>query len=242
MSTNKTPDAVYFTTVKSALESADGKYTGSIVHKGSSDLDEVVSLICSTRPYIDEPTVKMVIAALAAEIRREVGVNFRYVTTGTSTAFAPAISGSVPAMDSALEAGVNDIYVNITTLDKLRKAIAALVPVRADEGPANVIVDKIEDVATGACGQISLGGDFVVTGYNISASHDGESLRLVDDEGVVLATATIKEEDGKGQRITAAFDGALEIEAGKYWLHLVSRGYSTPLEELVTYARRVVLA
>ena len=237
MNKTTTTDPIYYTTAKSALEKMGGKYVGSIVHNGASDLDAIAETICAERPYLDEPTVKMVIRALAAEIRREVGENVRYVTTGTAVAFTPAISGSVASMDGTLTKGENEMYVNMMTLDKLRRVIEQIVPHRADEGPAKVIIDKIEDSGTGACGEISGTSDFVVTGYNISASHDGESLTLVNAAGERVATATVKGEDGMGQRIEAALTTA--PEPGSYTLRLISRGYKTPTDELGTYDRKV---
>ena len=227
-------DAVNYTVGLSAEDfGTTQRYLATVVPATIVTFDDILNAIVATRPYLDRDTARMIFETLISETRRELSVNIRTVTWGCFY-LKPDISGSVASMDAAITEA-NKLRVSITVLPEFAKAMAAAKPNRLGDDEKLVIVDKVEDVATGATGKISLGGDFVLTGLNISASHDGEWLKLVKGDGTQIATATIKEEDGKGQRITAAFEGELEIEPGKYKLCLRSRGYSTPLEGLKDY-------
>lgn len=228
---------VTYKKVKCALDGYTDKFTGIINHAGQSDLDAIVDAIVATRTYLDAPTVKMIIAQLASEVLYDVGSSLRTINTGYLV-FEPAVTGSVPAFDSALDPDVNRLYINIRTGDRIRKGVAQITPAKSDEEAAVCYIDHVEDSGTGEYYVISGTSDFVVTGLNISASREGESLTLVKN-GETVATATIKGEDGMGQRIEAAF--ATAPAAGEYKLVLTSRGYSTPTGEAMTYSRNVTV-
>ena len=227
-------DAVNYTVGLSAENfGATQQYLATVVPTNIVTFDDILNSIVATRPYLDRDTARMVFETLISETRRHLSANIFTVTWGPFY-LKPDISGSVASMDAAITEA-NKLRVSITVLPEFTKAMAAAKPNRLDDDEKLVIIDKVEDIATGATGKISLGGDFVLTGLNVSASHDGEWLKLVKGDGTILAAATVKAEDGKGQRITAAFDGETAVEPGKYKLCLRSRGYSTPLEGLKDY-------
>ncbi len=58
--------------------------------------------------------------------------------------FEPAISGSVPAMDSPLS-NENRIYVNIIASDAIKKAVGAIVPTRDSSSAVKVQFMYSED-------------------------------------------------------------------------------------------------
>lgn len=230
-----------FTKVKSGFEKLEGKYTGQFVSNGSDGLDEIADAICASHPTLGRAEVKLVVRALAAEVRRAVGDDLNYVSTGSIAGLSPAISGSVPSMDSALTEGENEIYVNIVALDHLRNVIGALTPTAEATSPTGVKLDYVEDAATHERGVIKGTTEFVLTGHNISARLLGESLALIKDDGSVLSAATlVGEDDGNGQRIHARL--ATAVPAGAYRLRLITHGYATPTADVETYTKKVAVA
>lgn len=227
-----------YMTEKSALESVDGKYTGRFLSNGTVYLDEIARKICRDRPATDEPELTLAARAIAAVVKEEVGENLNYVTTGTLCAFAPAISGSVPAMDSPLGEG-NAFYVNIVPLDAISTAIGAVSPARDRSDAAAVAVDNIEDKATKARGTIIGTHEFVVTGFNLSARAEGESIRLLKPDGSLASEVTVKDEDGCGQRIVAQL--AATVESGTYILQINTKGYATPDAEVEAYTKKATV-
>ena len=225
-----------YITVKSGLDTLNGKYTGQFLSNGSIYLDELAEKICVDRPAVDEPELKLAVRALAAEIKKEVAENLNYVTTGTLCAFAPAISGSVPAMDSALT-DENEFYVNVTPLSTLTNRIGAITPTKDKSDAAKIVIDNIEDKTSHKRGTIVGTREFVLTGYNLSAKAEGESMKLLKSDGTVAAEVTVKSEDGCGQRITAQLAAA--VATGDYILQLNTKGYATPDGEVETYSKKV---
>ena len=189
-----------YVTVKSGLESVNGAYLGQFVSNGTSTLDEVAEKMCKDRPAVDEPEAKLAVRALAAEIREQVGVNLNRVNAGP-VSFEPAISGSLPAMDSAL-GPENELYVNVVASDALQKEIAAIVPTRDSASAIAVKMDNVEDLASHGPKIVGT-KEFVVTGFNLSARQDGEGMALLHLDGTSAAEVTVKEEDGMGQRVNA---------------------------------------
>lgn len=226
-----------FTKVKSGFEKLEGKYTGQFVSNGSDGLDEIADAICAKHPTLGRAEVKLAIRALAAEIRRAIGDDLNYVSTGSVAGLSPAISGSVASMDSALTDGENEFYVNIVALDHLRSVIGALTPT-ADAPASGVRIDYVEDPATHERGVIRGTADFVVTGHDISANKPGESLALLAADDSVLSEVTlVGSDDGCGQRIRAKL--ASSVADGTYRLRLISRGYASENADPETYLKKV---
>lgn len=229
--------AIKYCTVKSALPKLIGKHTGQVLSNGTVTLDEIAVKVCRDRPAVDEPEFKLSVRAIAAELRSEVGENMNYVTTGSLCAFAPAISGSLPAMDSPL--GEDNVpYVNIVPLPAVSAAIGAVTPARESENEAvKVILDNIEDRLSKKRGTIIGTNEFVITGLNLSASDEGECIQLVKPDGSLASEVTIKDEEGCGQRIIAQL--ATSVEPGTYILVVNTHGYTTPESAVDTYAKKV---
>jgi hypothetical protein len=223
-----------YMTKKSALESVDGKYTGRFLSNGTVYLNEIARKICRDRPATDEPELTLAARAIAAVVKEEVGENLNYVTTGTLCAFAPAISGSVPAMDSPLGED-NAFYVNIVPLDAISTAIGAVSPARDRSDAAAVAVDNIEgqdDQGSRNHNQYTR-----VRGHRIQPLRKGrgESIRLLKPDGSLASEMTVKDEDGCSQRIVAQL--ATTVESGTYILQINTKGYATPDAEVETYTK-----
>ena len=233
----KIMSAIKYCTVKSALPKLIGKHTGQVISNGTVTLDEIAMKVCRDRPAVDEPEFRLSVRAIAAEVRNEVGENLNYVTTGSLCAFAPAISGSLPAMDSPL--GEDNVpYVNIVPLSAISAAIGAITPTReSDNNAIKIILDNVEDRLSQKRGTIIGTNEFVITGLNLSASDEGESIQLVKPDGSLASEVTIKDEEGCGQRIIAQL--ATSVEPGTYILVVNTHGYTTPENAVDTYARKV---
>lgn len=230
-----------FTKVKSGFEKLEGKYTGLFISNGSDGLDDIVDDICAAHPTIGRAELKLAIRGLAAEVRRAVGDDLNYVSAGSVAGLAPAISGSVPSMDSPLTEGENELYVNVVALDHLRGVIGALTPSQDATGTSGVRIDYVEDVATKEKGVIKGTAEFVLTGRNLSARNEGESLALVAENGTEIAVTVVSgEDDVPGQRIKAHL--ATAAAAGEYRLRLNTRGYATPEADVESYTKKVTVA
>lgn len=225
-----------YVTVRSGLETVEGAYLGQFVSNGTSFLDDITGKMCEGRPAVDEPEARLAIRAIAAEIREKVGEGLFRVNAG-DVSFEPAISGSLPAMDSALSED-NHLYVNIVASDAIKMAIGSIVPTRDSSSAVKVSIDNIEDLATH--GRLIVGThEFVVTGRNLSASLEGEGMVLLRTDGSVATAVTVCEGDGMGQRINAQL--AASVPAGTYLLQVTTRGYATPDAEAESYTKRVVV-
>ena len=64
-----------YITVKSGLETLNGKYTGQFLSNGSIYLDELAEKICVDRPAVDEPELKLaallIVEINAGQVRRK---------------------------------------------------------------------------------------------------------------------------------------------------------------------------
>lgn len=228
---------IKFYTVKSALPKILDKYTGQVVSNGTMTLGDIAEKVCRDRPAVDEPEFRLSVRAIAAEVRSEVGENLNYVTTGSLCAFAPAISGSLPAMDSPLGED-NALYINIVPLSAVSAMIGAITPTRESVADATkVILDNVEDRLSKKRGTIVGTNEFVVTGLNLSARAEGESMQLVKPDGTLAAEVTVKDEEGCGQRIIAQL--ATAVEPGSYILVVNTHGYTTPEGDMDTYSKKV---
>lgn len=230
-----------FTKVKSGLDKLEGKYTGLFVSNGTDGLDEIADAICSAHPTIGRAEVKLGVRALAAEVRRAVGDDLNYVSTGSIAGLAPAISGSVPSMDAALADGENEFYVNVVALDHLRSVVGALTPTPESVDASGVRLDSVEDAASHEKGVVKGVSEFVLTGRNLSARGEGESLALVAADGTVASAVTLvgESDDAPGQRIRAKLASA--VPAGAYRLRLITRGKATPDADVETYTKKVAV-
>lgn len=225
-----------FVTVKSGLESVGGAYLGQFVLNGTDYLDDIARRICKERPAIDEPEVRLCVRAIAAEIREELEENFCRVAAG-DVAFEPAISGSVPAMDSPLT-DENELYVNIVSGDALKARLAAITPTRGSDASVRVRIEGVEDLDSHEPWTVVGTGTFVMSGLNLSATGDGESLKILDADGTEHP-CTVDDEDGMGQRIYAHLPASLS--EGERMIALVSRGYSTPDAEPEKYTKKITV-
>ena len=59
---------ISYNLVKCSLEHYTDKFTGVINHAGTSNFNAIVDGIVENRPYLDAPTVEMIISQLGQEI------------------------------------------------------------------------------------------------------------------------------------------------------------------------------
>lgn len=222
---------------KNQLPSAKEPYNGLFVSNGTTDIDAFAEAICAERTNIDAPTMKLILRTAFKFIGEDMAENvFRY-NTG-DLVFEPAISGSVESMDAALGPD-NEIYVAVRLAQDVIRTIGQIVPTRDSDDAVGVRLDSILDVAPNTIGQIGDTGAFQLTGKNLSAVGDGESIVVTDSAGTEH-TALVEDTDGKGQRLTAHLVDS--PAPGKATLVLTSRGYNTPDGELVTLRKNVTIA
>ena len=209
---------------KSSLEPIRGKYTGRVIHKKTVYLDDITAEVHRRYPNAKPQEMDLAVRALSDVVRDKVYNDLCTVTTGNEVAFSPAISGSLSAMDAPLVPGENELYVNITVCDPMRKAIGLIAPSFAGSDAADVRIDSVEDCGMKKKGFIVGTREFVVTGSNISARMEGEGMTLVKPDGSLVSAMTVKDKDGCGQRIYAQL--AQLVEPGAYVIMLTTRGYA----------------
>ena len=148
------------------------------------------------------------------------------------------IPGSVPSIDSELS-GDNSFKVTFTANASVNAELAALVPVN-DADQLSVKIESVEDVATHE-GKIKGTANFILTGKNMSATRTDESLAIISETGAVVSNVTVVgESDGLGQRIIAKL--ATALPRGVYRLRLITKGYTAPSADPITYVKKVEVA
>lgn len=222
--------------VKNALPTAKEPYNGLFVSNGSVDIDGFAETICAERTNLDAPTLKLILRTAFKFIADDMAEKvFRY-NTG-DLVFEPAIGGSLESMNAAL-GEENEVYVAVRLAQDVVKAIGQIVPSRDSDDSVGVRLDSVLEVGTNTIGQVGRIAPFQLTGKNLSARGEGESIVVTDAAGA-SHEATVDETDGAGQRLTAHLGGGAAL--GKATLVLTSRGYNTPDGELVTVRKNVTI-
>ena len=217
------------------LPETEGSYHGVYVANGSSTLDDVGANIEASKANVSKGTVKLVIRSMFGKVAELVSSRLCRVSAGP-VSFEAAIGGTVPYANSAL-GDENELYIAIRLQDQLRNAASGITPKRINATAANAVLDGVADVASGKKSCVSGTDPFLSIGLRISATGPGESLAVVDKDGVSHDAEVVAEEHG--QRITARLSEALPPGQGR--VVLTTRGYLTPDAELQTYSKAVTI-
>lgn len=226
---------IKYTLTKSELTPIVGQYIARIIANRTIGISKLSAEMRDGRSVVEDADVKLVISALAEEIATELVVNHNRVDFLGLLTFELAVNGSLPAMDSSLGEG-NAIYIAVHPSDSLRAEAAKIIPVRESAALTQVKIDNVEDLATHQKAFVTT-NEAVITGRNLSATGDGESLVLKNPDGTVAAQVTILEKDGCGERLYCKL--ATAVPTGPYILELTTHGYSTPGGESNAYTKSV---
>ena len=171
---------------KNRMKTADkAPYLMRVVSNGEVHLDDILRDVAKETGWT-LPTVRMYYNAFFEQLTEELQQG-KKVKTALGT-FEPAISGTVPSVDSKLDPKMNKVYIKVTPPDELRKALAKVTPVMVGGPESELMIGEVFTGSLGAKGYnvVTSGESFVVTGDGFL--EDGVlSVSLKDAKGVSRA-------------------------------------------------------
>ena len=183
MKKNDEAKAIRVKPYKNRMKSADkAPYLMRVVSNGTRNLDDILQDVAKETGWT-LPTVRMYYNAFFEQLKEELQQGNK-VKTAIGT-FEPAISGTVPHVDSPIDPKKNKVYIKVTPPDELRKALAKVTPVIVGGPESELMVAEVFTGALGAKGYnvVASGQSFVVTGDGFL--EDGVlSVSLTDAKGV----------------------------------------------------------
>lgn len=227
--------AIKYTLTKSELTPIVGLYVARIIANGTIGIAQLSARMRDGRSIVEDADARLVISALAEEIATELVINHNRVDFFGLLTFELAIDGSLTSMDGAL-GEENAIYIAIHPSDSLRTEAAKILPMRESAALTQVKIDNVEDLATHQKAFVTT-NEAVITGRNLSATGEGESLVLKNPDGTIASQVTVLEKDGHGERIYCKL--ATAVPTGTYILELTTNGYATPGGGSNTYTKSV---
>ena len=223
----------YFLTPNTRADHPEG-YHGVFVSNGTTDLDALAARIAGELG-LSASTVKLVLRTVWSKAADIISTRLCRVSVGSAT-FEVRIGGSLDSANAPLGEG-NDIYVDIRLSESVSKVAAGITPQRVDVDSVKAQMDTVADAETEKEGQISSTGAFLVTGWALSATGDGEGVFVQDKAGHRHATEV--EESQHGQRIMAR--PVDTIPSGAAHVLLTTHGLFTPDADIHTLSRRVTV-
>ena len=206
-----------------ALPDLVGSYHGVFVSHETVELDRLAARTAKANPPLQATAVKAVLHATFAEAADIMADRLFRASMGWLV-FEPAMSGSLPSANAA-PGPENELYVAVRPQGTIRSILAGITPVRADATDVDAVLDAVGRLDGSAPGVIGATGTFLLTGRNISAYGEGESITVSTAGGAEIA-ATVTGDDGYGQRITAT--PSAPLPAGKAVVYLTTCGWNTP--------------
>ena len=226
---------IKFVLTPGTLDKMQGKYTAIPISNGTLKGESLCESVSEGRPAIDSADAQLALSALVSEVTRLVGQG--YTCSLPFGTIGPGITGSLPAMDSPLGED-NAIVAQFSVNPVYHKQITSIVPSRDKEADI-VKIESIEDVATHQKGVIVGTNPFVITGWGLSMTQDGEALNLMSEDGSsTLDTATYIAEGSQPPMFIRA-RLAVNNPAADYKLRLKSRGYGRPTHALDEFMVKV---
>ena len=203
---------------KNRMKSADkAPYLMRVVSNGEVHLDDILQEVAKQTGWT-LPTVRMYYNAFFEQLKEELQQGNK-VKTAIGT-FEPAISGTVPHVDSPIDPEKNKVYVKVTPPVAWQKKLAKLTPVMVGGPESELMVAEVFTGALGAKGYnvVVSGQSFVVTGDGFL--EDGVlSVSLKDAKGV---SHDVTVEARKKTALVCTFAGA--AAKGKAILEVVLAG------------------
>ena len=219
MSVKKT-DVMRYTKATSTLPDKEGLLVGYFVSNGTLDEDGFTAMMSENRPNIDQPASRMMLRALWEVIGSGMGANPCRYSLGP-VSFDPMVFGSAPAVNSPLAEG-QYLGIGVRFDEKLRNCLSDIEPICVSQEFGDVRLMRVMDEASETPKVIDGVKPFVLSGVNITASAEGETIRVVHDGGAEVE-AQVVSESGPGQRIVARL--ATPLPAGKARICLATHGF-----------------
>ena len=216
----KTTLNLFYSLVPNTLPETDG-YHAAVSHVGTVDAATFYSRVAKRRAGLDASTAELVLSSVCGTVAEMLQERQCRVALG-DVSFELAIPGSTDSVDGAM---AGPAYVAVRPSAAIRNAAAGVTPVYSAGDGERTEVFSVENLAAHRLGEIAGTEAFRLTGCNISASGEGESLKVVAADGTE-AFAEVTDEDGLGKFITAHLPAALP--PGKGRVVLTTRGKRTP--------------
>lgn len=215
-----TTKKLYFHTTPNNLEGAKEPFNGIANQRATVSYAEFAERIAARWPEFDATRLKAFVSILGEAIRDYIAEGYR-VNLNNWIAVEPGISGSVAAIDAPLTAE-NKLVPQFTSY--VNNLLDDAMPINTASGADIIKIDRVEDTSTHIVNVIKGVNVFVLTGANLHATGEGESLTIVAPGGAKYTAQIVTEgvDSGTGERIYARL--AQAIPAGRYNLELVSRG------------------
>ncbi len=210
-----------------------GGYHAVLSHVDTTGEDAFYRRVAARRAGLDSATARLSMEAVLAAAA-DILVERQYRIALADLAFELAIPGSTDGIDGTPSEGA---YVVIRPGTALRNAATGIRPVYSAEEDRTEIV-SVEDIDTRGTGQIAGTRQFRIGGINLSATGDGEGVKVRAGDGTETV-AEIVSEDGTGHHITARLP--VVLPPGKGMVTLTTRGWSTPEGELRPITKTVTL-
>ena len=211
MSSSKDKDSIYLKSsrVRNTLPGTEGTYHDAVSSIDLCGLDTFAERVGRKCGY-PAAVVKNIIGADGAEAQEILSTRLYRIGDVFGLTLEAAISGSVPSLDSPLTED-NDVYVAIHPSSELKNAASGITPVRS--GAETVVaLDRVEDEASGTPSVIDGTKTFILTGWGLSTSGEGEGVSVKSMVNGTETSATVIRNDG-GRSVWARLDAALP--AGK---------------------------
>ena len=224
---------LFYSLVRNTLPGTTG-YHRALTHVDSVDGTAIFNGVASRLPGQTAAVIELFWNALI-EVIIEYMVTYQYRLSVCGNTFALAIPGSAESVNGKPS---EEAYVSITPSAAMRNAVSGIRPVyRADETDTPVL-KSVGCLAGNVLDQISGTDSFRLTGSNISAEGDDETITVIAADGTE-AIAEVTEEDGYGMFITAHLQVALPPGKGK--VVLMTHGKRTPEGELHQCVKSVTI-
>ena len=233
MATEKDALNLRYSLVRNTLPETDG-YHAVISHVGTVDEYELYGRTAARRPGLEASTVGLVVSSICRTAAEMLSERQYRIALGEVT-FELAIPGSTDSVDGTLS---GPAYVAVRASSPLRNAADGLTPVYAAADGDRTEVFSVESLSGAGSGWISGTETFRLAGVNLSASGDGEYIKVNAADGTE-AIAEVTAEDGAGRFITARLPAALPPGKGK--VTLTTRGKRTPEGELMPCTKNVTI-
>lgn len=183
---------------------ASGKklYTAHVQTNGTLELEEIVADLAATTGQ-PKALVLYFLTSLNDMLEQKILAGYRINLGRLSTAFA--IRGSFASEDEKFDRRKHTLVPTLRTLDPLRSALNAIEPENVTLGLTCKVI-SLMDFVTKGLNEITGSHELHLQGDNLGVDTENpdEFVALMDDDGHVVATATVTASDV--QTITCKFE------------------------------------
>ena len=204
------------TRVRNTLPGTEGTYHHAVSSVNTCSLDEFAERAgkkCGQSAIV----TKNVLGAVGAEAEDILSTRL-YRISAFGLVVEAAIDGSVPSADAPL-GPENKVYVAIRLSDELKNAGEGLVPTIS--GGERSVLNAVQDEESEQYGAIVGTRTFILTGWGLTTSGEGEGISAESKIDGTVTAATVSRNE-HGQTVWAALDRALP--PGKATVCVLTRG------------------